>query len=155
VYRSCTREAAGACLWTVSVSILEEFSAYFSPGTAFFCGRCGRKAGGYSKDHKGKEAQRETELCLLRVSTADTRLHGQAVRIKDSPKFWCTGAETLSRSRNSGARSYSSTEKSQPGQRLVPIYCHSPLKYCFHLMRDAAYCFMYLISNLFVRVTDD
>lgn len=36
------------------------------------------------------------------------------------------------------------------------IYCHSSLKYCFHLVVwDVIYCFIYLINNLFVKATDD
>lgn len=35
------------------------------------------------------------------------------------------------------------------------IYCHSPLKYCFPLVWDAIFCFIYLINNSFVKVTDD
>lgn len=97
------REAVEAGLWNNSVSILEEFSVYFSPGIAFFSRRCGRKAGGCGKDHTGKKAQYETEPCLLGTSTADTHLNRKPMSIKDSPKVWCTGAKTHSGSQNSGA----------------------------------------------------
>lgn len=123
----------GAGLWTFSVSILEESSVCFSPGMAFACRRCGRKAGGCGKDDKGKQAQHSTEPSLL-ACQQQTQLSGKPRTIKDFPTLRCRGAETRPSSQKSRVRSYSSTESPSLMRGVCDLLPRSS-KFCFHSVR--------------------